>query len=149
MGSSSSKRYWPFVAALFAVAFSVHLLRREPPAPPVRALGEREPAPAALKAPEPRGLETANPAPAAPSNETSPPAPVDQVARNVVGALPQGERESQRLKVMEVEALVRSGRIGSARSQAAAYFERWPGGPDTAALEALTGAHPRVDRPAP
>ena len=142
--SPASKRYWPFVAALLAVAFSIHFLRPEPePASPVEtARGEGEPA---ANLPRAR-RDTASPAPDEPPSR---PPPADQLARDVVGALPQGEREAQRLKVMEVEALVRSGRVGSARAQAAAYFERWPGGPDTAALEALTGAHPRVDRPAP
>lgn len=144
--SPSSKRYWPFVAALFAVAFSIHFLRREPaPAPSAAAARGDDHSPTAPTEVATSRAEGANPSRGAPS----PAAATDELARNVVGALPQGEREAQRLKVMEVEALVRSGRVGSARAQAAAYYERWPGGPDTAALEALTGAHPRVDRAAP
>lgn len=148
--SSPSKRYWPLAAAVLAGVASLHFLRD--PAPSARRLpaerDEREPATDVPKGTEPRAVDTPS-APNRPLTATSPAAPADEVARNVVGALPQGEREAQRLQVLEIEALVRSGRIGSARAQAAAYFERWPGGPDTIALETLTGAHPRADRPAP
>ena len=148
--SSSSKRYWPLAAAVLAGVASLHFLRD--PAPGARHLpaarDEGEPATAVVKVTEPRSVETPS-APNRPLTAPSPAAPAEEVARNVVGALPQGEREAQRLQVLEIEALVRSGRIGSARAQAAAYFERWPGGPDTIALETLTGAHPRADRPAP
>lgn len=144
--SPSSKRHWPLVAAILGLAASIHLLRREPAAP---ARDERETPTVAPEAPATRGAAAANTAPDPPLEAPSPGAAPEEVARTIVGALPQGEREAQRLQVLEVEALVRSGRVGSARARAAAYFERWPGGPDTAALETLTGAHPRVDRPSP
>lgn len=73
----------------------------------------------------------------------------DQVLRRLADALPRGEREAQRLTVLEIRALVARGEIGSARTKARGYFERWPGGPDMAVLEQLTGAHPTADRPAP
>jgi hypothetical protein len=51
--------------------------------------------------------------------------------------------EAQRQKLLEVRALVRLRRIGSARTQAGVYYERWPDGPDIAELVRLTGRHPR------
>ncbi|HEX5100416.1 MAG TPA: hypothetical protein VFV94_12990 [Polyangiaceae bacterium] len=69
----------------------------------------------------------------------------DQVLRRLADALPRGEREAQRLTLLEVRALVARGEIGTARAKARGYFERWPGGPDTATLEQLTGAHPTAD----
>jgi hypothetical protein len=73
----------------------------------------------------------------------------DQVLRRLADALPRGEREAQRLTLLEVRALVARGEIGSARAKAGAYFERWPTGPDAAVLEQLTGAHPRADAVTP
>jgi hypothetical protein len=141
-------RYWPLAAAVLAVAFCVQLLRREPAPPAPRgAHDDGETAPAVVNRHEP-AADAPNPPSPPPPNPPNPGAPPDELARSVVGALPQGEREAQRLQVLEVEALVRSGRVSSARSQAAAYYERWPGGPDTARLEQLTGAHPTHDRPA-
>jgi len=67
------------------------------------------------------------------------------VLRNITRALPRGEREAQRLKLLEVQALVKNGQVGSARARASDYFERWPNGPDIAAIEQLTGAHPKGD----
>ena len=59
---------------------------------------------------------------------------------------PTSDADAQRLKVLEVRALVALRRIGSARSQAAAYYSRWPDGPDVALLERLTGRHPTPPR---
>ena len=57
-------------------------------------------------------------------------------------ALPRTERDAQRLKLVEVQALVAQGKVGAARGRAQDYFQRWPNGPDIATLEQLTGAHP-------
>jgi hypothetical protein len=65
--------------------------------------------------------------------------------RRLADALPRGEREAQRLTLLEVRAHVARGEIGPARSKARGYFERWPGGPDTTTLEQLTGAHPTAN----
>ena len=56
---------------------------------------------------------------------------------------PRDESEAQRQKVLEIRALVGLQRIGSARTQARVYYDRWPNGPHTAALERLTGRHPQ------
>jgi hypothetical protein len=85
---------------------------------------------------------TPEPAERSAAPETSDP---DAVARSVTRALPRGERETQRLQLLEVQGLVRNGQIGSARARAHDYFDRWPNGPDTATLEQLTGAHPTGD----
>ena len=61
--------------------------------------------------------------------------------RSLAEHLPHGDREAQQLRVIEVRALVKQDRLGAAQERARAYFERWPNGPDTAALEALTGVH--------
>ena len=62
-------------------------------------------------------------------------------ARSIADLLPRSEREAQRLRVIEVRGLVKEERLGAAQARARDYFERWPDGPDTAALEALTGVH--------
>ncbi|HWP04365.1 MAG TPA: hypothetical protein VNN72_01425 [Polyangiaceae bacterium] len=111
--------------------------------------------PTAHAAPEPAKTEPAANVPeqrAAPSVEELEgelAAHPDQVLRRLADALPRGEREAQRLSLLEVRALVLRGEIGPARTKARGYFERWPAGPDTAALEQLTGAHPTADRATP
>ncbi len=63
--------------------------------------------------------------------------------RSLAELLPHSEREAQRLWVLEGRALVAQERLGAAQDRARDYFERWPNGPDTAALTALTGVKPR------
>ncbi len=59
----------------------------------------------------------------------------------------KNDAEAERLAVIEVKALVGIGRMGPARARAAAYYERWPDGPDIAELERLTGQHPTKRTP--
>jgi hypothetical protein len=66
----------------------------------------------------------------------------EEALQRLARVLPHSEHEAQRLKVIEVHALVKEGKIGAARGRAQEYFARWPAGPDTAGLEQLTGAHP-------
>ena len=68
---------------------------------------------------------------------------VASAPRSLAELLPHNEREAQRLWVLEVRALIAQDRLGAARDRARDYLERWPNGPDTAALEALTGVKPR------
>jgi hypothetical protein len=160
--SSESRRAGGFGAlVLFALAlgFAVHLLRSEEPAADERAPSSNAESPAPVApvtergAPRPAESEAT---PAAPSSghpatpsvadlEAELAADPDAVVRSLTRALPRGEREAQRLKVLEVQALVKTGQIGTARARARDYFERWPNGPDTATLEQLTGAHPSAD----
>ena len=49
-------------------------------------------------------------------------------------------------RLYEIKALVKLGRIGSARTRAERYLERYPPGPMTDEVEQLTGVH---RRPAP
>lgn len=143
---SSSVGYGPglgkLLVVVLAVGFAVHLLRGEEPAADEHAPPSNATSPAPV-APVP---ERAVPEPAEPSAAPEAPDP-DAVARSLTRALPRGERETQRLQLLEVQGLVRNGQIGTARARASDYFERWPSGPDTAALEQLTGAHPRGDAP--
>jgi hypothetical protein len=168
VSSPRARSYGTLVAFVAAVGFAVHLLGSETPSttepspPPAPA-----DLPAAPAADEPReaaraGTEPAHTAPEAQNPTPSavePTAPrveelanqlaedPDAVLRSLTRVLPKGEREAQKLKLLEVQALVKNGRIGAARGRASEYFERWPHGPDTATLEALTGAHPRNDAP--
>jgi hypothetical protein len=60
--------------------------------------------------------------------------------------VPEQEAVAQKLVALEVKALVKLGRIGAARSRAGVYYQRWPDGPEVAALESLTGLHPTPSR---
>jgi hypothetical protein len=51
--------------------------------------------------------------------------------------------EEQAKKVLQIRALVALQRVGSARTEAGAYYRQWPDGPHTAALVRLTGRHPQ------
>jgi len=77
--------------------------------------------------------------------------PVDPEAalQSVANALPSAGAGAQRLHVLEVRALVAQGKLAAAKARAADYFARWPNGPDTSTLEALTGAHPVASREPP
>jgi len=156
-----AKGFGSLVALFAAVGFAVHLLGSETPSTTERSAPAELPAPTPVAAepreaePERREPDDANRAP----TEAHPATPSveqlqaeladdpDAVLRSLTRVLPKGERDAQKLKVLEVQALVKNGQIGTARGRASDYFERWPNGPDTATLEALTGAHPRLDRP--
>ena len=71
---------------------------------------------------------------------------VASATRPLAELLPHNEREAQRLWVIEVRALIAQARLGAARDRARDYFERWPNGPDTATLVALTGVQPPRSR---
>jgi hypothetical protein len=125
----------PFVAGLAALLFALHLLSgsdddsaapEHPSAPPVLAAPSAS-ASASLSAAEIEGLMAGKP---------------EETLHSVAGLLPHNERDAQRLKALEVRALVERGRLRQAQERARDYFERWPGGPDTATLEELTGVHP-------
>jgi hypothetical protein len=73
----------------------------------------------------------------------------EETLHSIAGLLPHNDRDAQRLKAVEIRALVTQGRLGTARFEARDYFERWPGGPDTADIEELTGIHPEPRRTAP
>jgi hypothetical protein len=77
--------------------------------------------------------------------------PLDPEAalQSVANALPSAGAGAQGLHVLEVRALVARGKLAEAKARAADYFARWPNGPDTATLEALTGAHPGASTEAP
>ena len=79
---------------------------------------------------------------AAPDGASTAPS-VASATRSFAELLPRNEREAQRLWVIEVRALVAQARLGAARDRARDYFERWPNGPDTATLVALTGVQPQ------
>ncbi len=79
----------------------------------------------------------------------SPPLDPEAALQSVANALPSAGAGAQRLHVLEVRALVAQGKLGAAKARAADYFARWPRGPDTAALEALTGAHPTASTESP
>jgi predicted lipid-binding transport protein (Tim44 family) len=64
----------------------------------------------------------------------------------VMAATPADDAEAQRLRLLEVRALVALKEISSARAQAQDYYQRWPDGPDVAYLERLTGLHPTPPR---
>ena len=124
----------PLLAAVGAIGFAVHLLvggsdaatqprTPEPPSPVEEPLAE----PAAANLPLARRAEP-------PSREES--------MQRLAQALPHTERDAQRLKLVELQALVAQGKVGAARGRAHEYFERWPNGPDIATIEQLTGAHP-------
>jgi hypothetical protein len=68
----------------------------------------------------------------------------EDTLHSIAGLLPRDERNAQHLNALEVRALVEQGRLTEAKSRAHDYFERWPNGPDTAALEQLTGVQPVV-----
>jgi hypothetical protein len=61
-------------------------------------------------------------------------------------ARPSTEIEAQRLKMLEVRALVKLDRIAEARDETGNYYSRWPAGPDVALLQGLTGLHPTPSR---
>lgn len=54
---------------------------------------------------------------------------------------PDDDVAAERLAAAEVRALVAVGKIGKARGKTLRYYRRFPNGPNTTALEALTGAH--------
>lgn len=58
-------------------------------------------------------------------------------------AAPGDVREAQRAMLTEIRALVEAQRMDEARAQAAAYYEKWPEGPDGAELDRLTGVRRR------
>jgi len=144
------------LAVIGALGFAAHVLLSQPESKqhlPVAHANDTEEQfgrTALENAPAADGPPQAAPGAAAPS-----PSPVDsahlehaldddpeEVLRQIAKALPHDERDAQRLRLLEVRALVRQGKVGLARTRAKDYFERWPGGPDVAALELLTGAHP-------
>ena len=136
--SQRAQGFGTLLAFAVAVGFAVHLLRTEAPPADAPAIPDERATPAT-------NADARAPSAAAAESRETP--SVEQVVQNVARALPRGEREAQRLKLLEVQALVKSGQIGSARARARDYFERWPNGPDIAALEQLTGAHPTGDAP--
>jgi hypothetical protein len=91
---------------------------------------------------EPPGLSAAPEEPDLAASEPATNASAAEALRSIAGALPHTDLEAQRLRLIEVRALLAQGRPGAARARAYDYFDRWPDGPDVAALEALTGAHP-------
>lgn len=145
-------------AIAVAVGLVAHLLRpaarsAASPAPvadrPASAERDEAPRAATLGAAEP-DADAVRPAPPSVAElESELAAHPDQVLHKLAQAIPRGEREAQRLTLLEVRAFVARGEIASARASARGYFERWPGGPDTAALEQLTGAHPTDDAARP
>ena len=124
----------PVLAAAGALGVAMHILTRDPGAEsrPPRAEPSAAEAQAVARTPPNDPRELARIIQADP----------DEAARMVANALPRSESDAQRLKAVEIRALVTQGKVGAARARAQDYFERWPGGPDTAALEELTGAHP-------
>jgi hypothetical protein len=54
------------------------------------------------------------------------------------GASPFAEER----RALAIQALVDLNRIGEARSRAYQFFDRYPNGPFTAHIQALTGVHP-------
>jgi hypothetical protein len=123
----------PLLAAVGAIGFAVHLLVGGAE-PNERARAAEPPSPAE----EPLEQPTKHPAP---PPATEPPSAEESMQR-LARALPHTERDAQRLKLVELQALVAQGKVGAARGRAHEYFERWPNGPDIAAIEQLTGAHP-------
>lgn len=143
-GGSRAKSYGTIFAFVAALGFAVHLLGSETPStpepPPLAAPAE----PPLAASPRPTPSSSLGTAPNVETLEAELAEDPDAVVRNLTRALPKGEREAQKLKVLEVQALVKSGRLDAARRRARDYFERWPNGPDAATLEALTGVRPRV-----
>lgn len=144
------------LAAIGALGFAAHVLLSQPESKQHRPAAytndtEEQFGPTSLDhAPPPHQPPQAVPTAAAPSVSAMDPARLEhaldedpqEVLRQIAKALPHNERDAQRLRLLEVRALVRQGKLGLARTRAQDYFERWPGGPDVAALELLTGAHP-------
>jgi hypothetical protein len=144
------------LAAIGALGFAAHVLLSQPESKqhsPVAHANDTEEQfgrTALENAPVAHEPQQAAPGAAAPSSSTLDPARLEhaldddpqEVLRQIANALPHNERDAQRLRLLEVRALVRQGKVGLARTRAQDYFERWPGGPDVAALELLTGAHP-------
>jgi hypothetical protein len=136
-----SSRLVPLAAAAVAALVIAHVLGSEPPDVESRPSAEH---PSALpEKPLTPAAAARDPDAVARLAEADP----DQAARLVASALPHGEQQAQALAVLEIRALVRQGKLGSARARAGDYYERWPEGPDTAVLEHLTGAHPTRSAP--
>lgn len=74
-----------------------------------------------------------------PSDSAFTQAKPEELLHSIAGLLPRNERDAQRLRALEVRALVKEGRLGAARERVRDYVERWPAGPDAKELEALTG----------
>jgi hypothetical protein len=144
----------PLLAAVAGIGFAVHLLLGGEPAPgePAAVTEEtrnEEAMESALdNVPPPRPVAR----PSASGAAWPPPVNADELDRLVAAdpeeailrlarSLPRSERDAQRLKLVEVRALVAQGKLDAARGRAHEYFERWPDAPDIATLEQLTGAH--------
>jgi hypothetical protein len=156
MTAKQSSRTLPLVAALGGIGFAVHLLlggsepearnsapEPSPPAPEAHDESVREGS-APLRTATKTSSSAAASEPALDAQE------LDELAKanpeealvRLARSLPRSERDAQRLKLVEVRALLAQGKIGAARGRAHDYFERWPNGPDIPTLEQLTGAHP-------
>jgi hypothetical protein len=124
----------PLAAALVALWFVVHLVSAGEEASPQHdvASSANQAAPSASESGPPSAAEVASLMAGEP----------EVTLHSIAGLLPHDERQAQRLKTLEIRALVQQGRLPLARERAREYFERWPGGPETAALEALTDVHP-------
>jgi hypothetical protein len=94
------------------------------------------------------------PSPAPPSSDASEPPPKRiEPARSAAGAdgtaggagpaRDAGAASSEAALLQEIEADVRLGRIGHARSLADRFYRAFPGSPAIAQIERLTGYHPR------
>ncbi len=117
----------PRLAAVAGIGFAVHLLLGGEPGPGERATVPEQQSGEEIDADERDRLVAADP---------------EEAFQRLARSLPRTDREAQRLKVVEVRALVAQGKLDAARGRARDYFERWPDGPDIATLEQLTGAHP-------
>jgi hypothetical protein len=146
----------PLLAAVAGIGFAVHLLLGGEPAPSEPAtldeqtsheeeLGESalDNVPAPRPVANPSGSAAAWP-PSINADELDRLVAADpeEAILRVARSLPRTDRDAQRLKLVEVRALVAQGKLDAARGRAREYFERWPDGPDIGTLEQLTGAHP-------
>jgi hypothetical protein len=156
MTTKQGSRTLPLLAALGGIGFAVHLLLggSEPearhPAPEPSPPASEPPVASAREVAAPRRTATKTSSSAAAAEPALDAQELEELAKanpeealvRLARSLPRTERDAQRLKLVEVRALLAQGKIGAARGRAHDYFERWPNGPDIATLQQLTGAHP-------